>query len=56
MKEAFFNASYMFDESIPHGAVDSILRGMAVQRLDTVDKHLTSAVTDNLFGDPDEKG
>ncbi|XP_038066780.1 uncharacterized protein LOC119736842 [Patiria miniata] len=56
MREAFFNASYMFDERICDGAVDSILRGMAVQDLPLVDGHLTSAITDNLFGDPDVKG
>ncbi|XP_033631135.1 peroxidasin-like [Asterias rubens] len=56
MSEAFFNASYIFDESIPDGAVDSILRGMTIQELDLVDGHLTSAIIDNLFGDPDATG
>ncbi|XP_071797146.1 lactoperoxidase-like [Asterias amurensis] len=56
MREAFFNATYMFDTSIPDGAVDSILRGMTVQRLDKVDRHLASAITENLFGEPLTKG
>ncbi len=56
LSEAFFNATYIFDDSIPDGALDSILRGMTVQQLDLVDQHLTAAITDNLFGDPDVTG
>ncbi|XP_022084891.1 peroxidasin homolog isoform X2 [Acanthaster planci] len=56
LTEAFFNATYIYDESIPDGAVDSILRGMTVQNSQKVDRHFSDAITDNLFGDPDKEG
>ncbi|XP_038067020.1 lactoperoxidase-like [Patiria miniata] len=56
MSEAFFNASFMFDESIPDGAVDSILRGMTVQSMYNVDRRFSDALVNNLFGDPEVEG
>ncbi|XP_022084988.1 peroxidase-like [Acanthaster planci] len=56
MAEAFFNATFMFDESIDDGAVDSVLRGMTLQSMYKVDRRYSDALTNNLFGDPAVQG
>ncbi len=47
---AYFNATYVFD--IANGGLDSIVRGMTVDKLPKVDGYFTTAVTRHLFADP----